>query len=75
MKSTKHLGAIFVLVLIFVGAMFIVTNAENVNFDPIFGPKTIVINKVKSSDVLGNLYGEVIFRHKYHAQIIKDCSV
>ncbi|MCD6216500.1 hypothetical protein J7L05_01425 [bacterium] len=75
MKTTAHLSAIFILVLIFTAGIFLVTSAENVNLDPVFGPKTIIINKVKSSDVLGNLYGEVLFRHKYHAQIVKDCTV
>lgn len=75
MKSTKHLSAIFLLVIIFVAGMFLVTSAENINLDPIFGPKTITINKVTSSEVLGDLYGDVLFRHKYHAQIVKDCTV
>lgn len=50
-------------------------NAQEERSDNSFGPKVVLLDKVGPEDVLGYLFDSVLFRHKYHAKIVKDCSV
>ena len=49
--------------------------AEDKKNDDTFGPKVIFINEVEPGDVLGDMFNPVFFRHKYHAKIVKDCTI
>jgi hypothetical protein len=39
-----------------------------------YGPENISIDKVPPSDVVGKLFGPAEYPHKYHVELIGDCS-
>lgn len=74
MRKTRFTILLFILVGLFFSVQLLQTaigqtsNSSNIK-------KVIKLDKVGPSDVIGNRYGAVLFRHKYHADIVKDCSV
>jgi hypothetical protein len=74
MKKTRFTLLLFILAGLFFSVQLIQIAIGQTNNSG-GGPKVIVLDKVGPSDVIGNRYGPVLFRHKYHAGIVKDCSV
>jgi len=74
MKLTR-LSILFVMLcgLFFSVQMFQVAIGQTPAKDA--NPKVLIMDKVGPSDVLGDMYGPVSFRHAYHSDIVRDCSI
>jgi cytochrome c-type biogenesis protein CcmH/NrfF len=63
------------VLLLYLVVSFLPVFAQDSARPDLNAPKFLIINKVGPGDVLGDQFQPVKFRHKYHAQILKDCSV